>query len=370
MKNILLFLKLLLTLSIFVVAQPQAIKVPLKIEIGKQLPSFPWGEALTFDKQKLVTKSPMGDVLKIERSSNNNDIFIITIAKDLDGKSLNDVMFEIGVNEKKTFTRRIYFRNGKSVLREFELISSRNTERKTDVFHFKSNFSAQGLFLFKGCKIPVGLFELIPDGDFTNDKLKGSNLGIDRNNDGKFYGKGEWLYSDMIIDFCSKNYLISQIAQDGSSLTLKQTNLQNVKLFQESPKFKFTFVDNKTLSSENLKGKPYLIDFWATWCGICIAKMPEIKQLEGTLPIIYFNTDTIQRKPDALKLIDKLNIAENSVLKISPNADNFYKSYQRFYGGLPFYVLIDGEGRFRYGGGGGENLQELKDKISELNKQE
>ena len=60
---------------------------------------------------------------------------------------------------------------------------------------------------------------------------------------------------------------------------------------------------------------------------------------------------------------------ENSVLKISPNADNFYKSYQRMYVGLPFYVLVDGDGIIRYGGGGGEDLKEIKDKIAELDKQ-
>jgi hypothetical protein len=91
--------------------------------------------------------------------------------------------------------------------------------------------------------------------------------------------------------------------------------------------------------------------------------------LEKTLPVIYFNTDVVERKQLALELINKLGILETSVLKSSPNAGNFYKSYQRYYSGMPFYVLIDGEGKFRYGGGGGDDLKELKGKIAELNKQ-
>ncbi|CAN5600738.1 hypothetical protein BH10ACI1_BH10ACI1_09340 [soil metagenome] len=368
-SSYLLFVIFIIAVSV-AFSQNQIIKVPLKIEIGKKFPAFPWGEVLAFDKQQIITKSPMGDFLKIERSTNKQDIFVVTLFKNSLSKSSNDLMFEMGFDDSKIVTRRIVFKNGASILREFEFTSQRDLDEKNDVFSIKANYSANGIFQLKDCKVSLSLFDLIPNGDFTDDFKQGSNLGIDRNNDGKLSGKGEWLFSDSIIDLCGKNYLISNIAQDGRSILLKQTNLQNVKLFDKSPAFDFTLVNNKSLSSDSLKGKSYLIDFWATWCGICIEKMPEIKELENTIPIIYFNTDAIKRKPAALELINKLNILDSSVLRISPNADNFYKSYQRFYMGLPFYVLIDSEGRFRYGGGGGENLKDLKEKIAEINKQQ
>jgi thiol-disulfide isomerase/thioredoxin len=368
MKTAYLFFIIFIATPFVVFPQNQVIKVPLKIEPEKKLSVCTWSDILAFDKQQIITKLPTGDILKIERSANKKDLFVVTISKS-SGKSLNDATLELGVEDTKTFSRRIVFKNGTSAMREFGIISKRDVDGKRDIFYIKANYAASGVFQLKNCKVSLSLFDLIPNGDFTDDFRQGQNLGIDKNNDGE-YGKGEWLYSDSIIDLCGKNYLISNIAQNGKALSLKRTTLQNVRLFDKSPKLDFVLVNTKSLSSDMLEGKPYLIDFWASWCAICIAKMPQIKELEKTLPIIYFNTDIVERKQVAVELIKKLNILDASVLKSSPNAHNFYKSYQRFYSGMPFYVLIDSEGRFRYGGGGGDDLKELKEKIAELNKQQ
>jgi thiol-disulfide isomerase/thioredoxin len=47
------------------------------------------------------------------------------------------------------------------------------------------------------------------------------------------------------------------------------------------PDFTITDINGKTLNLVSLKGKPVLINLWATWCGPCVLEMPMLDKMAG-----------------------------------------------------------------------------------------
>ena len=45
-----------------------------------------------------------------------------------------------------------------------------------------------------------------------------------------------------------------------------------------APEFKVKDLKGEELSLEKYKGQVVLLDFWATWCGPCIAELPNVKK--------------------------------------------------------------------------------------------
>jgi thiol-disulfide isomerase/thioredoxin len=119
------------------------------------------------------------------------------------------------------------------------------------------------------------------------------------------------------------------------------------------PALKFKGADGKVVSIESYRGKPVLLDFWATWCGPCVAGLPQLAKVYE------------EAKNKGLELIsidqdEEAATAANFFAKKGYTWPEFHDGdgeIEKLMGstGIPRLVLVDAEGQVAYDGDGDES---------------
>lgn len=86
--------------------------------------------------------------------------------------------------------------------------------------------------------------------------------------------------------------------------------IQSPQVGKPAPDFALETVDGHTLRLSEQRGKPVLINFWATWCGPCLVEMPNIQKIyekyPGQFEVLAVNADESER--EVQKFAEKMNL--------------------------------------------------------------
>jgi thiol-disulfide isomerase/thioredoxin len=111
------------------------------------------------------------------------------------------------------------------------------------------------------------------------------------------------------------------------------------------------------LGGTALKGKVMVIDFWATWCKPCIKSFPAMQQVmdkyKGNADVKFFYICTMERGDPLSNVKEFLskNPLPFKILMDEKTTDmNMYKAFTHYKvdGGIPYKLVIDGDGNVRF----------------------
>ena len=109
-----------------------------------------------------------------------------------------------------------------------------------------------------------------------------------------------------------------------------------------------TTPDGKTHSLSAYKGKPLVVNFWASWCGPCVREMPELSALQGQYRKkgIRFIGLGVDSGTNIKNFLQKVKVDYPIYVAGFGGAD-VARAFGDLAGGLPYTVVIDANGTVR-----------------------
>ncbi len=78
----------------------------------------------------------------------------------------------------------------------------------------------------------------------------------------------------LVIAGCSSSAAPQASAPSGTSSPIEGVQVGNL-----APDFQLPNLDSGALSLNELRGKPVILNFWATWCRPCVTEMPYLQEI-------------------------------------------------------------------------------------------
>ncbi|MFJ3056012.1 TlpA family protein disulfide reductase [Herbaspirillum sp. NPDC087042] len=113
------------------------------------------------------------------------------------------------------------------------------------------------------------------------------------------------------------------------------------------------------------KGRPLVVNFWATWCGPCVEEMPELTALQQEIAPIQILGIGVDSQENIAKFAQKYQI-RYPLFVAGTGATDLLRQFGNQAGGLPFTALVGKDGKVKKIYLGRLKFDELRQDISQL----
>lgn len=155
----------------------------------------------------------------------------------------------------------------------------------------------------------------------------------------------------IIIALFGYNYLSENYSPEGNIALSEETESAKPEESSQdkvlAPDFTLLDENENQVSFSDFKGKPVVINFWATWCGFCVKEFPAFQivydEFKDEVNFMMVNvTDGEREKLDGAKeFIKENNYTFPVFYDTELEASNIYGAYS-----IPITVLIDSDGYY------------------------
>lgn len=137
----------------------------------------------------------------------------------------------------------------------------------------------------------------------------------------------------------------------GCTSVQEQSRELTSNISKTMPKFSAVDANGKNVSSEKLKGKVLIIDFWASWCPPCREEIPGFIELQKRygdmgLQVIGFSCDRLAKEHNAF--LKKKHVNYPSIFLSTRNGDTIRAAFEKEIGSInaiPTTLIVDKKGK-------------------------
>lgn len=91
------------------------------------------------------------------------------------------------------------------------------------------------------------------------------------------------------------------------------------------------------------KGRPIVVNFWATWCAPCVKEMPALDALQKKYPQVRFVGIGVDSAANMQKFVEKVQVSY-PLWVIGAGAIDTLRKLGNPSGGLPFTIVFNADG--------------------------